>query len=318
MLSALTQAVGPPPNSGYTLKEVTHSFADLEALTMRLASAQASLNNSGIAIVSWGPDPASNTVLVGLSNYTASAADVLKSIYGAALLTVEASSGSLPTPAANRYYDTPYFYNGDRVWFDNNPTGTHCTEGFAFTGNRSGNTFNTTAGHCGGVDVYTNYTDKYFMGTVSTNYLHTTGGVYDIESFPCQCFWPTWYEGPSIGMNNGYARTLVGQCACGVGQYVTMDGASTGEATGNYVSRVDFCQKFNDGLTRCHLNYASNPNGHVICQGGDSGGPVYQRESDVTYVLATGLIVGYNTTSDCYYHDIADVLSEVNGTLIIS
>lgn len=315
MASALSKAVGPPSVGGYDLKEVAHSFASLEALTMRLFADEKSLKNNGIDMVSWGPDIASNTVMVKIANYTSSAAQSLERQYGGtSWLTVAPAQKHLPTRTANRYYDSPYFYNGDRVLFNNNFSGTKCTAAFAYTGNNSGNIFSTTAGHCGGSSVWTNYNNHYKMGNISTNYFSSSSG-WDMESFHCECAYPIWYEGPSIGTSQGYLHNVAGTCYCGVGSYVTMDGATTGEVGDNKVVQVNFCYKFNDGITTCHLNYAYNPNGYTICQGGDSGGPAYQRSS-TSNVYATGLIVGTDFGDDCYYHLIGAVMSKVNGTLI--
>ena len=247
MNSALTKAVGSASSKAYTLKEVPHSFAELEALTMRLDAHQASLKHSGIDMVWCRPNTSSNTVLVKILNYSSSAARALQKKYGRALLTVRPFSGNLPTRTSNRYYDNSPFYNGDRIWFNNSPNGAKCTDGFAFTGNNSGNVFETTAGHCGGSSVWTNYTSHYEMGSVSTNYFNSTGGNYDLESFRCGCASPVWYEGPSIGTAGGYIHNVVGQCVCGKGQYVTADGATTGESTGNYVNNVNICVEFGDG-----------------------------------------------------------------------
>src|SRR6266498_2939736 len=311
----LSKAVGPPSAGGYELEEVAHSFANLEALTMKLFAHQAALKSNGVDMVSWGPDIASNTVVVKLANYTSTAVQSLHRQYGGkSWLTVVPTHGPLPRRTFNRYYDAPYFYSGDRVWFDNNPSGAKCTSGFAFRGNNSGNTFNTTAGHCGGSSVWTNYTAHYKVGNISTNYFSSTSG-WDMESFPCECAYPVWYEGPSIGTNQGRTHNIAGSCYCGVGSYITMDGASTGEVPGNKVVQVNFCTTFSDGITTCHLNYAYNPSGYTICQGGDSGGPAYQRGSN-NNAYATGIIVGTDYGDDCYYHLLGAYLSKVNGSLI--
>jgi hypothetical protein len=80
MAAALARA--GVPVSRYRLVDVTHSQASLERLTMELAHDQAALESQGIRTEQWGPDAASNTVLVLIAHYTAAQARSLQARYG--------------------------------------------------------------------------------------------------------------------------------------------------------------------------------------------------------------------------------------------
>jgi hypothetical protein len=305
-----TPAVAPAP---YDLQVVPRSAAQLDALTQRLAADETSLATAGVKLVTWGPDPQSGTVQATVESDPAAAQRIFDGRYGAGTVSVSSTPAlALPVRTSNRYYDGPPFYNGDRIFMDNN-TGNKCTDAFAFKGNNSGKIFGITAGHCGGSSIWTNLSAHYEMGPISTRYFSNNG--WDLESFTCNCAGPVWYEGPGIGTGQGYTHHVIGSCYCGTGQLVATDGASTGEVPDTTVGATNVCVTFEDGVTTCHLDVTSKAN-TVICQGGDSGGPVYQRAPN-NNVYAVGVIIGEaNFGNTCYYHPYTSVLGLVNGTIV--
>ena len=96
---------------------------------------------------------------------------------------------------------------------------------------------------------------------------------------------------------------------------VTVDGAATGEITANNVVATWVCVTVGSNAV-CGLGEAqnrSNPN-LGICREGDSGGPVYEHQSDYSDVLANGTIDiggrsldGGNTFTQCYYELASDI-----------
>lgn len=295
--SALSRVLTPSESSAYTIRDVAHSYADLEALTRQISGDEAYQNQIGADLTSWGPDITANDVQIKLLSYTPSTAAALKARYGSAVSAVPANGTGLGQRTTNRFYDTPPFYAGDRVFFNNNSG--KCTAAFALRGNRSGNIFSTTAGHCGGSAVLTNLTVRYTMGPVSTNYFSSDKNK-DIETFTCNCAQPIWYA-------NQATHTVAGLCgSCGYHSLVTADGASTNngnEVTDATVVETGICVNFPDGRT-CNLNGADkvvNGSYVVVCGPGDSGGPIYQRASS-NRVFAAGTIVGVDATGyECYH-----------------
>jgi hypothetical protein len=105
--------------------------------------------------------------------------------------------------------------------------------------------------------------------------------------------------GGALGKVNGNSVQygVIGQLVPAPGvDKVTYDGALTGEINNNPVTRNN-ATLYNiiapDGTTytAAHLVVAVNPAG-VLCQGGDSGGPVFQR-TPASGVNAVGTIVAF-------------------------
>ncbi len=312
MQATLQNALPATAAGSYTLVEVAHTYAALEALTQKIAQDTSFQSGLGATLVTWGPDVANNVVRIQVSGYTPLVAQELQSHYGSDWVSViPYSEQGLPQRTQDRYYDEPAFWDGDRVFMENN-TSNKCTDAFEVRGNLSGNNFNTTAGHCGGSSIWTNFTKRYKIGNVSTNYFNANKNK-DIESFPCNCFPFVYYNGSSYHEVTGICGT------CGQGQLVTMDGATSQEVPDVTVIETGICVNFPDGRT-CNLNGAvkSTNQGYVpSCTGGGSGGPVYQRASN-NRAFAAGVIVGVDAPGlECYYHTINDVLTWMNSALVI-
>jgi hypothetical protein len=306
--AALDSNFGPPSAVGYTIQPAAHSWADLQSLTSRIAADTASLASAGVNPTSWGPDAASSTVHIAITDYTPSAVATLDDEYGASWIAVSSSPSTLPGRFADRDTDVPPYYGGDLIWFDDEEDGTQCTSGFAFTGNKSGNIFGLTAGHCEGAAVWTNESARAEVGTISTNYFANNG--FDVESYNCDCSGFVW----SASSRSGYDE-VTGTCNCGVGSAVTLNGAFSGEHPDQVVDEYDYCQEFDDGVTTCNVSETSGEG--RACEDGDSGGPAYQREPGNT-AHAVGIILGGNSDgTTCYYNDIGPVLTKVNGSILV-
>lgn len=320
------------PASAYKLVSVAHSLQDLQNLTMKLNDDQDSLRAQGINLVMWGPaaDPSSDTVSAQITDYTAAAATSLQNQYGGAgWISVQPWTGPAhgQLDSQNRYYDARPFNGGDRI-FGYDPStqtiGTKCTSGFTLVGNKSGNLFTTMAGHCEneGIDpIWTNLATPTNRGYVDTNYL-LNGDQFDVASFDCNCTSAVWHDDPNIGTGAGSAYSVIGWCDCdpsGDSELVTFDGATTGQVPDAVVDERDVCTAdnfFGDGYKRCFMNRAKSTS--TICQGGDSGGPVYQRAPNGT-VYATGMIIGdewVNGTEYCWYARMRYTLSLLNVSLL--
>jgi hypothetical protein len=305
------------PSSAYQLVTVEHTLAELHQRVMTIAADSKLLMAQGSPLVQWQPDPASNTVLAYIDNYSEAQAQALQAQYGGpGWITVEPWTGpKLLQPAENRFYDDSPFASGDRI-FPDPYQNWGCTSGFTIVGNVAGYRYNTTAGHCriedpGYGGYWTNFTDDHYMGDQRTNYLPTYDN-FDLVDFHCDsCGEHVWY-------GDNATHLVISWCDCNVGQNVTFDGATTQEVTDSYVEHQDVCVlggQWSDGYTRCHMQQARNTT--TICQDGDSGGPVYQRQSGGVY--ATGTIVGGEYREGgyqhCYYDRFQHVLSSTNASL---
>jgi hypothetical protein len=67
---------------------VAHSYADLQPVIDQIGSDRPAWVAQGIVPSGWGPDYASNKVIVDLENYTAAAASAIENKYGKDLVTV--------------------------------------------------------------------------------------------------------------------------------------------------------------------------------------------------------------------------------------
>lgn len=289
-LFVATFMVVPSPPSA---DAAAHSLDDLENLTMEIASDAPSWASQGIQLVRWGPAPSSDLVEISLAIYTEEAASALVNYYGPDWVSVDTQSLGPATPVLDRFTDTSPFFGGDWIWGTVSGTTYYCTSGSNLVSNSSSQTYALTAGHCyaKGTTVYTNTSTKKTMGTVSNRVLG--GGSIDAELIPTK-------TQPYIWGNSGTLYGVNGDIDVGVGGTVCFDGAKTGENCNDAVSQHDICIQYTTGQYVCHVSEAVNSN-HTVCQGGDSGGPVYKKTSGGTEVNVAGEVVAYNTVHDCYY-----------------
>lgn len=171
----------------YQLVSMGLSYGALSLITTDIASDAAILRADGVVLTSWGPDPESGRVDVGVAppspaqvsaltgalaaagiaaspssttaTYTTNVGALLGHLTGGAAVTVTVDDSPIPV-AAGRYGDTSPFWGGDRVYQSDNPVASSmCTSGFGVIGNATGHMFTTTAGHCLTGQYYTTPTD---------------------------------------------------------------------------------------------------------------------------------------------------------------
>jgi hypothetical protein len=296
-LSAVRDEATRSGQAEYEVAYVPHSFAQLEALTNSIALDGSRWQARGITLAEWGPDAATSKVVITLRSYTAAAARELLATYGASWVSVSRKSLKQHAYDADRYYDTAPFWGGDRI-FDSNEANL-CTDGFIMLGNDNpSNHWATTAGHCGSRTWYTNFTHDYRLGATSTNYWNSTNT--DIQTIG-----PVYAVGIVWG-NDGedyvpYTSYTPGR------EQICFDGATPKNGTNNgNVCNVSvanpgpFCTTIS-GAYKCGLGRAYDSS-RQICVGGDSGGPVFQRTSNDSYIKAVGSITGFaDSGHTCYY-----------------
>lgn len=305
-------SLGSAADGQYTITPATTSLYQLESdtLTIQNSGSVADYQSSSapFEVVSWGPDSTSGTVQFSVIGDTGQAQSALSALFPSIPISVIASKAlGLPTPVStNRYYDSAPWSSGDRIDVVGHSGG--CTQNFAYTGNKSGNTYDFTARHCDGNGSGSDVTnDGNHVGNIATAY----NDQEDFASYGCNCQARVWYEGESIGHGQGETHGVIGWCDCFKGNDVTMDGATSGE-------QPDFAVQWSaPGCVNgtCGTEFAQNYNA-VGCQGGDSGGPVYQRTSN-NDVYATGLLLYANDGgSDCYYQTTRTILNAADVSMM--
>jgi hypothetical protein len=308
IMSAISTLSSSESSVNYEI--VGQSLSDLLAISANIRSNISELATEGIDPSSFGPNTQSDNVEMSLvapttsqlnqmdvrlssegevattsSTYLSNAQSLIASEFGPSVV-LDAQYGTIGTDDG-RTNDTAPFYGGDHIY--GGEYNADCTGGFSVVGNASGKDFMLTAGHCGTGAWYANSAKTTFMGNVSAAYF--TNGGSDFSTI-----YMTGGGQGHVWANGGTSHPLNGQLLPAVGAQITFDGAGTGEVPGNYVTgtyqTVEFYDAFNQSDDYTYpLVIATNPNGTTICAPGDSGGPVYQRESGVSSVYAVGTIV---------------------------
>lgn len=238
---------------------------------------------------------------------SASFAIIEKCWHSANMLSVSTTSLAGYFKPLDRYTDTPPFWGGDRLYCARSLGAVLCTSGWTTLGNvHPNNHWVLTAGHCGYNTFYTNASNWQTVGTTSTDYMAGYGGstTIDVQTIGANAWGAVWENGSNLA-------TPYDTLHPGLGQQITFDGAQTGMVTNNPVTDPGpFCilgDETADGETYCGLGEADNPEFDTICQGGDSGGPVFQRTSNPGSIQAVGIIsLGYVSDTglqsyDCVY-----------------
>jgi hypothetical protein len=110
-LSAMRGEAAHSAGAAYEVAYVPHSWAQLDALTMRIAKQEPAWRARGIQLAQWGPDAASSRVAITLRSYTGTAGRELLASYGAGWVSVSHAPLNQPRILlSNKYYDTAPFY----------------------------------------------------------------------------------------------------------------------------------------------------------------------------------------------------------------
>jgi hypothetical protein len=333
-LSAIRNAAATPGGraTSYSIVDVRHSFAQLYALTLKMAQQRDMWLRRGINLQMWGPDASTNKVAVSLKSYTSAAAQSLYASYGTSWMSVGTTSLSLnlhqvsnaphasvniplASTAQGRFQDSSPFFGGDYI--DNPNTYAACTDGFVMAGaTHPDNRWLMTSGHCGSQSTwYTNLSDFYLLGATATNYFNNYGGStdYDVQTIGLTGGWKAYGDvwGNDYTVYNPYTTLTPDDT-----QLITFDGAISGEVHDIKVTTEGpVCIPTNVGTT-CGVGEAGSDTGPVICQDGDSGGPVYQRTSTAGEVQAIGLITDSNKAGNVCVYTLLDAIMGPTDTAL--
>jgi hypothetical protein len=298
----------------YAVAYVPHSWAQLNALTMKIARQEkARWRARGIQLARWGPDAASSKVVIELRSYAAAAGRELLANYRPGWVSVSHKSLNQRMVFMDRYYDYAPFYGGDAIFPNASKPEVYCTDAFTMLGNiHPSNHFLLTAGHCGSrYPWYTNFSSKHVLGNTSTNYFNGFGGrtTTDTQTVGPANAWGTVWGNTT---NTYYPYTTL-HPARGAG--ICFDGAVTGLVCNVPVTRAGpFCEPI-EGYDDCNLGEAYSSSS-VITQPGDSGGPVFQRTSNDNQIKAVGTIsAGSPDGHTCDYTLIGSIQTVTNTHL---
>jgi hypothetical protein len=115
-LKALRSEASHYPGQHYTVVDVRHSWAQLEDLTSnKITQDEPGWRAKGIRLARWGPEPATNKVLIQLRDPSARATQALVAAYGAEWVTVSPEPFTEKLVFKDRYHDYAPFYGGDAI-----------------------------------------------------------------------------------------------------------------------------------------------------------------------------------------------------------
>jgi streptogrisin A len=278
------------------LKKTSEAIRDNEALAPTL--------------VSYGIDPASNRVTVGVTGLTAELESAVRAQFGEAVsLYVEAR----PTRTYGRFRDSSPFYGGIRFGNVNNA----CTHGFSVT-NAHGTRYALTAGHCGTLGTTfaamtasggTRNRGEGYANFGTMQFRRLAEGDVDAGLIGGVDYGGRMWAHSNLHDDGDSSLPVHGSANSCQGCRVIFNGSFTGLHTGFLNGPGDRCYRFDDGILSCGMQLVTSTSGGAICQGGDSGGPVFAYDGRGG-VIAVGIITGGGGAfGSCYYTQIPTILN---------
>jgi hypothetical protein len=354
-----------PSKLAVSVRRVRYSQQQLAATMTEVTERQPWSALVKPVLASWGMDPRTDTVRVGLTRITPQMRAAARAAFGDRVTLVQQARLNLATSVTNLHAgyravsaasghkgpgyagtgqgnapaapqvapqpsrlldETPYF-GGDRIYRLISSGGVttliQCTVAFMWSP-----TAMSSAGHCG--PTGTVWSQGYY--DPSNNTLYKTGNMGTVYT-------TQWGNGridaelmnnsswaPDVYTSLQGASPVVGYETGAVGETVCTDGSFTGENCTAVIQDIDVCENEGDPLTGatvnvCHLDIATSSNGSMLCQPGDSGGPVYSYSGNS--LLADGIISGCSSDTPpggslVAYSDILEAQLILGGTIATS
>jgi hypothetical protein len=290
------------------------SATALEAKRVALTAAAARLQASGVVLSSWGVDVYQNRLVVGLGSDTPATEAAITQALGDSSGVMFQTAGVWNV--VDRITDSPPWYGADRIIAPVAP----CTSGFSMVSGSQ--TYNSTAGHCGygsftqggrafgstqtWSDINNGDTDAQSIlppsgqaaaGRIWSNLSGSSGGTFPVKGYI-----------PAASQSGG-------NTVCTSGSYSGDHCDATIYATGQCIHFTDI------NKTTCGLIVAQSSS--YTIQGGDSGGPVFNRGGTTANsgpnAYARGLITGvYSANTSLFAYTPIDYATRALGVSVLA
>ncbi len=313
----------------------TPSFAQTCSAYLAADSLMASASGPGsLPFVTLTLNLISGQVEIGITGEASAAVKSLVDKYPDEVIVTQDKYGVRELTTAHRSNDTNGFSAGDAIFlFVPVSAIGYCTLNFKLHNPTNNTNFMVTAGHCAlgtdhvvhpGGTVYngsdlrcgTGLNGTQPIGTLTSD-LYKTAYNADIAAVTGGSLKQAnmWTGQPCIGTSEA---TVVGyEAPVNNGQF-GFSGTYTGQVNGQIVSPQTYCAGDNEGGYSCNLWMAAPTGPGRLCQGGDSGGPVFGYNTSSS-VFATGIIhaaVAVGGVSYCEFTDLGVATYLYGSTLV--
>lgn len=211
---------------------------------------------------------------------------------------------------ASRNSDTAPHWGGARITAGS----TGCTSGFTVKSKSSSTRFSVTAGHCGPNGTAW-YSGSYFFGNTAGR---TGYPEYDQARLSGSTYTNSIY---TDGLDSFTTRVVTGANDGDVGDSVCLSGQVTKSVCGVEIKSLSatYCDDPDVAATcTTYLMRGRRSDDRVIVRRGDSGGPVYQRNSTLPRASIRGMIIAYDMGGIRVYAERYNSISNHLGVVAIT
>ncbi|WP_447007332.1 hypothetical protein ACRAKI_13060 [Saccharothrix isguenensis] len=295
---------------------VERSSADLEKVM------DAVRDNGVLAsrLASRGIDVASNRVDVGVTELTAEVEAEVRAKFGDAVVVHQEAR---PKLVYGRFNDSSPFFGGIRY----GNTQKSCTHGFSVT-NLHGTRYSLTAGHCGTLGMsfaattYSGGTNDAGVGYAhfgTMQFRRLGGGGLDAALIGGTGYDGRMWAHSNLTDNSSYSlpvHSAANSCqGCGVFVNGSYSGLRAALLTGPGNRCITSYDPSNGSYyENCGQQVITPTSGGSLCQGGDSGGPVFAHNGQGG-VIAVGIIASGYENGNCVYTEVPRALSVWSSTI---
>ncbi|MFD1824506.1 hypothetical protein [Mumia zhuanghuii] len=211
---------------------------------------------------------------------------------------------------ASRTADTSPHWGGAKITAGS----TSCTSGFTVKSKTSSTRYSVTAGHCG-PNGTSWYSGAYYFGQTAGRSGYPN---YDQARLAGSSYTNSIY---TDGLDNFNVRTVTGANDGDVGDSVCVSGVVTKSVCGIEIKSLSatYCDD-PDVSSTCttYLMRGRRDDDRVIVRKGDSGGPVYQRNTSLARASIRGMVIAYDMSGVRLYAERYASISNHLGVVAIT
>ncbi|TNC38351.1 hypothetical protein [Mumia zhuanghuii] len=211
---------------------------------------------------------------------------------------------------ASRSADTAPHWGGARI----TAGGTSCTSGFTVKSKTASTRYSVTAGHCGPNGTSWSSGSYYFGQTAG----RTGYPEYDQARLAGSTYTNSIY---TDGLDNFSTRLVTGANDGDVGDSVCVSGAVTKSVCGIEIKSLSatYCDDpARPATCSTYLMRGRRDDDRVIVRKGDSGGPVYQRNTSLPRASIRGMVIAYDMSGVRLYAERYNSISNHLGVVAIA